>query len=532
MATVEGEASYEDLDLSEVDLAPDASAATEITLADGASSGGSGVSVDGDTVTISAAGTYVLSGTLSDGQVVVNVVDDDVALILDGVDITMSDAPGIQVDDASNVIVYTAAGTTNSVSDTGTYDETDDTVGGAAIYSSADLFLAGEGTLVVDGGRNDGITSKDSLVIASGTYEITATDDGIRGKDHLVILDGDIAVDATGDALKSDNEADNDESERFVGIVWIAGGSLDLRSGTDGIDAANQVTIAGGTLAIDAGDDGIHSEVYLRIGDAEIDIANSYEGLEAALIYLDGGDVSIVASDDGINATDGSSNQETATQTMGGPPGGTAGGERPERPGAVDSAAGASSAPQSESDSPALTDAVEVQAPVDIVEDNVGIYIDGGTYVIDAVGDGVDSNGNIQMSGGVVVIAGPETDREGPIDYNGEFALDGGVIAASGASGMAEAPDGGEQPYVWLTFNMSLAAGTVISVVDDGGELIASYTTEKTSASLVLSTPDIESGATYTVVSGGSVAGGEEVGPLTVGGTLTGGNELGSLTAS
>lgn len=516
VATVEGEASYEDLDLPDVDLAPDASTATAIALADGASSGGSGVSVDGDTVTITAAGTYVLSGSLSDGQVVVNVADGDVALILDGVDITKSGAPAIQVDDASNVIVYTAAGTTNTVADSGTYDETDDTVGGAAIYSTADLFLAGEGTLVVDGGRNDGITSKDSLVIASGTYEITAADDGIRGKDHLVILDGDITVDATGDALKSDNEADTDEPERFVGVVWISGGALDLRAGTDGIDAANQVTIVGGSLAVDAGDDGIHSEVYLRIGDAEIDISNSYEGLEAALMYLDGGDVSIVASDDGINASDGSGSGEMGGMGggMGGGPGGMGG-----RPGADDASASAESASTT-------------TAAFDQAADGVAIVISGGTYLIDAGGDGLDSNGTVSMTGGTVVVSGPTESMNGALDVNGTFEVSGGIIAASGSVGMAEAPDAGSQGVLAISFNSQVSAGSTITVVDSGGDVVASFTTEKTSQSLVLSMPGLESGATYTVVSDGTVTGGEEVGPLTVGGTLTGGDELGSLTAS
>lgn len=516
VATVEGEASYEDLDLPEVDLAPDASAATEITLADGASTGGSGVSVDGDTVTISVAGTYVLSGALSDGQVVVNVADGDVALILDGVDITMSDAPAIQVDDASNVIVYTAAGTTNAVRDTGAYDDTDDEAGGAAIYSTADLFLAGEGTLVVDGGRNDGITSKDSLVIASGTYGITAADDGIRGKDHLVILDGDIAVDATGDALKSDNDADTDEPERFVGVVWIAGGSLDLRSGTDGIDAANQVTIAGGTLAIDAGDDGVHSEVYLRIGDAEIDIANSYEGLEAALMYLDSGDVSIVSSDDGINASDGSGGGDMGGMGggMGGGPGGMGG-----RPGTDDASASAESASTT-------------TAAFDQAADGVAIMISGGTYLIDAGGDGLDSNGTVSMTGGTVVVSGPTESMNGALDVNGTFEVSGGIVAASGSVGMAEAPDAGSQGVLAISFNSQVPAESTITVVDPDGDVVASFTTEKVSQSLVLSMPGLEPGVTYTVVSDGTVAGGEEVGPLTVGGTLTGGNELGSLTAS
>ncbi|WP_084124918.1 carbohydrate-binding domain-containing protein [Demequina sp. NBRC 110054] len=528
-AVAEGEATYDDIDLPDVDLSPDASSATEITLADGASSGGDGVSVDGDTITITAAGTYVLSGELSDGQIVVDVADGDVTLILDGVDITSDGAPAITVDDADNLILYTASGSTNYVSDTGTYDDTDEDTGGAAIYSTADLFLAGEGTLVVDAGRNDGITSKDSLVIASGTYEVSAADDGIRGKDHLIILDGTVTVDATGDALKSDNEADEDEPDRYVGIVWIAGGTIDLTAGTDGIDAANQVTIEGGDMTVDAGDDGIHSEVYLRIGDAEIDILNSYEGLEAAVIYLDSGAVSIVSSDDGINGSDGSGSSEMGG--MGGGGGGMGGG--PGSHGASDTSGSDDSTTAETADYSTATDTTETETVADdSTTVSVEVYISGGTYLIDADGDGLDSNGTITMTGGTVVISGPEDSGNGAIDYNGTFDIDGGTIAASGSSGMAEAPDGGDQAVLGMTFGSSVTEGTVISVVDSDGELVMSFTTEKLSASLILSSAELESGETYTVYADGEVSGGEEVGPLTIGGTLSGGEELGTLTAS
>ncbi|WNM24316.1 carbohydrate-binding domain-containing protein [Demequina capsici] len=549
-STTNGEATYDDLDISDVDLSPSTDGATTITLADGASSSdGDGVTIDGDTITITAAGTYVLSGELSDGQVVVDVEDGDVYLVLDGASITMSGAPAIQVDNASNTIVYTEAGTTNTLADTGTYDDTDEETGGAALWSSDDLFLAGEGTLIVDAGRNDGITSKDTLVIASGTVEVTAVDDGIRGKDALVILDGDITVDAgTGHALKSDNEADDEDTSRFVGVVWIEGGTIDLTSGEDGIHAANQVTIDGGDVTVDAGDDGIHSDVYLRIGDAEIDITNSYEGLEAAMMYLDAGTVSIVSSDDGINGSDGSGQSDTtgtggapgggSMPNGGGPGGGSASGTSTTTSGTTSTTSttttsGTTSVTYTTStdDTSTASTTTTAMGGMDAAEEGVLVTISGGTYLINADGDGLDSNGSIEMTGGTVVISGPTNNGNGAIDYNGTFEITGGTIAASGASGMAQSPSSGEATLS-ISFNNTVASGTTLSVLDSDGNLVMSFTTEKTSSSLVLSSSELTSGETYTVVSGGTASGGDAYGPLMIGGTLTGGDTLGTLDAS
>ncbi|MDN4473950.1 carbohydrate-binding domain-containing protein [Demequina zhanjiangensis] len=543
-ATANGEASYEQLDLPEVDLSPDYANATTVTLADGASgSDGDGVAISGDMVTITEAGTYVLTGTLTQGQIVVNVADGDVTLVLDDATIANVDAPAIQVDDADNVVLYTEAGTTSTVTDSGTYDDTDEETGNAAIFSTADLFLAGEGTLIVDGGRNDGITSKDSLVIVSGTYDVTAADDGIRGKDSFVVLDGDVTVDAAGDALKSDNEADADEPEAYVGVIWIEDGTFDITSGVDGLDAANQITINGGSLAIDAGDDGLTSGVFVRIGDTEIDITNSYEGIEGALIYLDAGDVTVVSSDDGINGTDGSgSGGEMGGMGgdmgggMSGGPGGGAGG-----PGSRDSSdtstaedASTAAATASFSTAALISSASTTTAAMggDSAQEGVEVYISGGTYVLDADGDGLDSNGNVVMTGGTVIVNGPEGNGNGALDFNGTFEITGGSLAASGSAGMAQSPSGGDQGYLSMSFGSTVPVGTVLSIVDPEGELVASFTTTKSSASLVISTEAIVPGETYTVYADATVTGGETVDGLTVGGTLSGGDELGTLSAS
>lgn len=178
------------------DLTWDAAAEVAVTLADGASSVASGspsdaVTVDGGTVTISAAGTYRLSGSLSDGQVVVAAGEEDVVrIILDGAEISSSTGSPFVVQSANGAIVFLADGSTNALRDAATYADTAEDAPNAALYSMADLTIAGTGSLSVKGNFNDGISSKDGLVLAAGNVTVDATDDGIVGKDYAVLLDG------------------------------------------------------------------------------------------------------------------------------------------------------------------------------------------------------------------------------------------------------------------------------------------------------------------------------------------------------
>jgi len=285
------------------DYAWDESAEVAVTLADGGSSGGDGVSTKGSIVTITAGGTYRISGSLSDGQLVVDSADEEVVrLVLDGVDITSSTTAPVSVVDAAKVVVILDAGSENALADATTYQfaSADLDEPNAALFSTADLTIAGEGSLDVTGSYNDGIASKDGLVIAGGAITVNAADDGIRGKDYLVVTAGTLTVEASGDALKADNEED-----ASLGYVAIAGGTLDLTAGTDGIDAFTAATVHGGDLAIAAGDDAIHSETLVEIGGGTIDVSRSYEGLEGTWIVITGGEISIVAEDDGLNVAGG-----------------------------------------------------------------------------------------------------------------------------------------------------------------------------------------------------------------------------------
>ena len=194
------ELAYADLGIDPADLDPDLSEAVVVTLADGASEGGSGVEVDGDTVTISAGGTYRVTGTLSSGTLVVDAADEVVDLVLDGVDITAADVAALHVVEAERVVVHLAEGSQNVLADddAAVVDESVEDAPNATLFSTADLWIAGDGALSVTAHAADAITSKDSLVLAGGEVTVRAADDGVRGKDHLVITGGTLTADVAG----------------------------------------------------------------------------------------------------------------------------------------------------------------------------------------------------------------------------------------------------------------------------------------------------------------------------------------------
>ena len=473
----------------DADLAWDEAAEVAVTLADGASSGGTGITVTGDTVTVTAPGTYRVSGSLTIGSLVVDSAADGVVrLVLDGATITSATGPALVITDADEVVVILADGSTNSLTD-GTGYATEAAADGtdapnAALYSTADLTIAGTGSLTVTGNTADGITSKDGLVIVSGTIAVTAVDDGIRGKDYLVIRDGAITVTAGGDGLTSDAADD-----ATLGYVLVAGGALAVTAETDAIDASVTALVTGGTLAISAGDDGIHSDARLEIAGGTIDIARSYEGLEGTQIVISGGAIDVVAQDDGLNVA---GDNGTTTASTGGRGGGGGMNE-----GAVE-----------------------------------GWFVEmsGGTLVIDAGGDGFDSNGSASVTGGTVVVNGPEGNGNGALDVNGEFVISNATLVAAGSAGMAEAPSAAEQAVLDIRFNATQAAGTVVQVRASDGTIVATFQSAKAFASLVVSSPALVSGQSYDVYTGGSVTG-EGVGGLYPSAGAAG-ELLGSLTAS
>ncbi|MFF5186761.1 carbohydrate-binding domain-containing protein [Streptomyces sp. NPDC000345] len=522
------------------DTTEDSADAVDIALdGDSAIVRGEGAKADGSTVTVTAGGTYRIGGTLTDGQIVVDAPDATVKLILDGARISSSTGAAVAATEVDALVVVLADGSANTLSDAGSY--ADDADAHAALFSAGDLTVGGGGALTVKGNGDDGIASEDGLVVASGTVRVSAADDGIRGKDYLVVEDGEITVDAGGDGLKADNEDDGDS-----GYVSVAGGAVDVTAQGDGIDAATDLVVTGGrltvgsgggsgsqpaddasakglkagvvgvleggTVEVDASDDavhsdgavhfagatvtaasggdGVHAEGDLVIDDGTVKVTKAEEGLEGFDIVVGGGSVSIVSSDDGINASGGSG---TSEQGRGGP-GGGGGGE------------------------------------------SVGDYrltVTGGTLLVDSEGDGLDSNGTAEITGGTVVVNGPQQGGNGALDVNGSFTVSGGTLLAAGSAGMAVAPDE-ESGQGWLsaTLDSSVPAGTTLHVVDADGEVVATYVTAKQIQNVVHSSSAIKSGETYRIFSGGSAPAGDGTGGLAAkAGTLGSAQEIATVTA-
>ena len=236
-----------------------------------------GVTVSDGVITITKAGNYRLSGTYA-GQIKVEAADSDmVRLILDNATITNSTGAAINVVKADEVVIYTASGTINTVSDGSSYSDTASGSPDAAIYSKSDLTLAGEGTLKVEGKYEEGIHTTDGLVIASGALEVNAANTGIKGKDYVDILDGTVTVTATKDGIKATNDTDGNR-----GWVRLSGGTVNISAGDDGFKAERVLEISGGTLNVTQSNEGIeaqhinilqcHQLVHLQLIQYQLDV--------------------------------------------------------------------------------------------------------------------------------------------------------------------------------------------------------------------------------------------------------------------
>lgn len=439
-----GDTSYAGSDVVEISLTGDTATADD-----------DAVTVDGDTVTITAPGTYRLSGSLA-GQVVVDSSGDGaVRLVLDDADIESDSSAAIAVTDAGSVVVVLADGSTNSLADATSYDDTGEDAPSGALWSTADLTIGGTGWLTVTGNNNDGIVGKDGLVISGGTLEVTSVDDGIRGKDYVAITGGDVTVDATGDAVKSDNDTDAGS-----GFVLVSGGTVTVTSGDDGLKGAQQVLVSGGTITV----------------------AESVEALESSTMIIDGGTIELHADDDAVNVSAGSSTDTDDTSGQGGGPGGGPGG---------DMAADAS----------------------------LQLWINGGDLAVWSGGDGLDSNGYATITGGIITVNGPTSDGNGALDVNGTLEISGGTLVALGSAGMAETPESDSaQGWVAATLDTAGSAGSTITVINTDGTVVLDHVADKEFASVVISSPEIEAGASYTIAVDGT-----EVATVTAGEALAGG---------
>lgn len=501
---------------------------TTITLnGTSASISGSGAVMKDGKVAISAAGTYVISGKLDNGQIVVNVANKGtVRLVLNGVELHNSSTSPIYVEKAGKTIISLAAGTQNTVSDGQTYVYPDASTDepNAAIFSKDDLTINGTGTLTVKGNYNNGITSKDALKITGGVLNIDAADDALMGRDLVAISAGDITIQAGGHGIKTTNDTEGSE-----GVIAISGGSFQINAEQDGLNSTGGIQITGGTLAIAVGDDGIHADISLAIIDGTVDITKSNEGLEAMKILIAGGTTHVVASDDGVNAASGTDSAEGGGDpgmqngSQPEPPTGSQQGTQPELPGEppTGTQSGSQSASQSDSQS-------QPKAPPQMAagSSNNQLVITGGHLTVNAQGDGLDANGSIFMSGGTVLVHGPTSGGNGALDYDSAFNMTGGLLIAAGSSGMAQAAsDQSTQNGILMTYSQTQQAGTLLHLEDSEGNNIATFAPVKNYQSVFISSPDLKQGATYTLYSGGTSTG-QATSGLYEDGTYQGGTKV------
>ncbi len=521
----------------------DAAEEVLITLeGDSAAVSGTGASVSGSTVTISAAGVYRLRGTLVDGQVLVAAGNDaGVILVLDNVEISNASGAPLAVESADHVTVYLWDGSRNMLADEATYTGQDaDGEPDAALFSKDDLTIAGTGALTVTGNYGDGIKSKDDLEILGGTITVQAVSDGLQGRDSVVISGGTLDIAARGDGVVATN--DEEAEQGYVAIhggtlqittaddgiqavsgvavtggevvvtagggsgaaqrdgasedkprgivaaaIAIEGGTLTLDTADDGLHADQSISITGGALALASGDDAVHAEESISISGGDLTILRCYEGFEAAEIAISGGTVRLTASDDGINVVAPGASV-AAMPGRGAMPGW----------GAADTA-------------------------------GRSLTISGGYIWVDAGGDGLDINGSVTMSGGTLLVNGPTSNANGALDYDGGFALTGGLLVAAGSVGMAQAPDTtSTQNVIMVTLPAAQQGGTLFSLLNAAGEALVTFAPTRAYQSIVISTPDILVGETYTVIAGGSSTG-TAVDGLYTGGSHTGGSVVATV---
>lgn len=490
----------------------DEDTATAITLSDDASScDSSSVTISNNTITITDEGTYLLTGSLSDGQVIVDADDKKVQLVLDSVNINCDTSAALYVKAADKVFVTLASDSENSLSNTSDFVAIDDNNIDAVIFSKDDLTLNGSGTLTVTAKYGHGIVSKDDLVITSGTYQITAAKHALSGKDSVRIADGVLTLDAGTDGIHSEN-TDNDAK----GFIYIANGDISITADSDGFDAEETLQVDGGNIEVAAGDDGLHADGDLIITDGTINVTKSYEGLEGMTVTVEDGDISVVSSDDGINAAgDGTSEESSQSGTPPEKPDGSDSTEdRPEPPSGFDKNDNSSANSNSDSNSDSK--------PADLPDGNGGpgggnggpgggmeeatdynlIQISGGKIYINANGDGIDSNGNLTVTGGEIYVDGPTSGGDGALDCSGTALISGGTVIAVGSSGMAENFDSSSaQGSMITTVSDSMITGD-ITLTDSEGNTIVSYSPSKEYSSVAISCADLKEGETYTLVAG------------------------------
>lgn len=552
----------------DLDTSYDENNATKIKLSSSSAEiSGNGASVNGSTVTISSAGTYIVSGTADDCQIEINAGKNDVVkLVLDNASLTSKTAPAIYSSKAKKTIILLPDGTSSTLSDgsdyfTETSSDSSDTTNNetdsssqpnAALYCQDDLTILGNGTLTVNGNAHNGITSKDILRITSGTINVNAKNHGITSKDNLAIENGTLKVTSGGDGIRSTYAETDDISK---GHIFIENADISITSQNDGIQSEKNLIINSGTFNIKTGDgaesnskadssnnDSFHgfpnssqttdssasvSQKGLKSGnsitvnngtftlDTFDDSIHSNENVE-----ITGGTFDIKTGDDAVHADDTllikngtitvSQSCEGLEATTVNITGGTV--DIKSSDDGINSAGGNDSSgfggfggrPQDKFMNQNNTD---TQSDTDETK-QTSMTISGGTIYINADGDGIDSNNKILISGGTLVINGTTSTGNGIIDHDGDCEITGGTLIGSGTSGMLEMPEStSTQNSVAIMMTQTQKAETPVYISDSQGNILVLMAPQKDYSCIVFSSPQLKTGETYTVYVGGTASG-------------------------
>lgn len=517
----------------------DESNATTVTCKDKTFTvNGNGAKAADNVLTISEEGTYIISGTVTDGRIVVEADEKaKVQIVLKDCSITSSDYSALYVKSADKVFLTLADGTKNTISDGKTYKEdSEESNVDSAIFSKTTFTINGTGSLTVNGNMSHAIVSKDNLKIVSGTITVNSIGSAICGKDSVRIADGTINVTSGGDGIKATNTEKEDK-----GYVYIGGGKITITSDNDGIQAettltcekaditlktgggsensskshtedfggwgkwGNQteassttsdedstsakglkaggdITIDGTTVTADCADDTLHSNSNVTVNSGTLTLTSGDDGIHAdTATTINGGKITITKSYEGIEGSNitinGGEIDVTASDD-----GVNAGG------GSDQSAMGGRPGQNSFT-----------------ADSNVYLKITGGTVKVNSGGDGLDANGNMFIEGGTIYVDGPTDSGNGALDYDGTATISGGTLVAVGSSGMAEKfSEDSKQASILYCMSESHKAGEKIVLTDESGKELVSYTAAKSFNAVNISTPELKSSGNYTLKVGDS----------------------------